>query len=111
MKIKKDDQVIITTGKDRGKVGQVERVIIKSNKIVVKGVNLVKKHQKKSSRFPQGGIIEKFAPVNDSILQIICQSCNKPTKIGYLISKDQNKTKVRICRHCQASLDAMKSDK
>ncbi|KKQ86853.1 MAG: 50S ribosomal protein L24 [Berkelbacteria bacterium GW2011_GWA2_38_9] len=104
MKLKVGDNVIMLIGKDRSKFGRIDKIFKEDNKVVVKGVNIVKKHQKKSQSKPQGGIIEKYMPVNASKVQILCPSCNKPTKVGYLISDN---SKTRICRSCRGSLDAV----
>ena len=102
MKIKVNDNVLVTVGKDRGKVAVVEKVFPKLNKVVVKGVNIIKKHQKKSKRHPKGGILEKFSPISINKVQVICPSCNRLTRIGFMI---KNNDKIRICRKCQSSLE------
>lgn len=102
MKLKKGDSVIVLVGKDRGKTGIVDRINYSTGKVVVKGINIVKKHQKKTQARPQSGIIEKYAPLAACKLMIICPTCSKPTRVGYLIA---NNKKIRICRICQSSLD------
>lgn len=104
MKLKVGDNVIILKGKDRSKSGRIDKIFKEDNRVVVKGINIVKKHQKKSQSKPQGGIIEKYLPVNASKVQILCPSCHKPTKAGYLISDN---SKIRICRSCRGSLDSV----
>lgn len=101
MKIRKNDNIIVLKGKDRNKIGHVSLVFSK-DKVVVKGINIIIKHQKKNQKNPQGGIIEKYAPINISDIAIICNSCSRPTKIGFML-KGQEKT--RICRKCKANLD------
>jgi large subunit ribosomal protein L24 len=98
MKVKKGDKVYVLTGKDRDKSGIVSRVFPERGKVVVDGVNVVKKAVKGSQKNPQGGIIEKSAPINISNVQIICSSCNKSVKVGYKILKDGKKE--RVCRKC-----------
>lgn len=104
MKFKVGDNVIILKGKDKSKSGRIDKVLRTENKVVVKGINIVKKHQKKSQAKPQGGIIDKYMPINASKVQILCPSCNKPTKVGFLISEN---AKTRICRSCRGSLDGI----
>ncbi len=97
MKIKKNDEVVVIAGKDRGKTGKVERVIPQKNKVIVGGVNIVKKHNRPSKRNPQGGIMEMAAPIDVSNVMLKCSRCHKPTRIGYKIL---NQKKYRICKKC-----------
>lgn len=105
LKIKKGDNVIINSGKDRSKRGAIEQVFPKANKVTVVGVNVAKKHLKPSRKSPHGGIIDKLAPIQVSNVTIICPRCSKPTKVGYVASKDK---KMRICRKCKESIDIAK---
>ncbi len=98
MKIKKGDKVYILTGKDRGKSGAVSKVLVEKRKVIVDGVNVVKKAVKGSQKSPQGGIIEKAAPIAVSNVQVICGSCNKSVKVGMKVLK--NGKKERVCRKC-----------
>jgi large subunit ribosomal protein L24 len=97
MKIKKGDQVIVTVGKDKGKKGKVEKVFPKDCAVLVPGVNIVKKHEKKRDERHPGGIIESVKPVNVAKVAVICPKCGKQTRLGYRIVKD---LKERICRKC-----------
>lgn len=106
MNIKKGDNLFILSGRDRGKTGIISQ-IINPNKVVVKGINIIKIHQKKTRTRPQGGIIEKYAPIFTSKVQIICPACNKITRVGHFNPTPTEK--IRICRHCQSSLDEVKS--
>jgi large subunit ribosomal protein L24 len=99
MKILKSDKVIITSGKDRGKTGEVTRVLGKTNQVVVAGLNIVKKAVKPSKK-SAGGILEISKPLNASNVAVVCPKCGKPARIGYQIAKDGKKT--RICKKCQA---------
>lgn len=99
MKIKKGDKIRVIVGKDKGKEGVVEKVYNKSNKILVLGINLYKRHLKKSDKFPQGGVIDVPRPILVSKVMFICPKCKKPTKIGYQIEKNR---KVRICKKCKS---------
>lgn len=94
MKIKKGDKVIVITGKDRHKTGTVERVFPKKNTVVIEGINIVKKHLKRTAQNPQGGIIDKTAPIHISNVMLL-DGNNKPTRSGYKISKE---AKVRVAK-------------
>lgn len=102
MKLKKNDNIMVITGKDRGKTGLVERVFPSLNKIVAKGISISKKHLKPSRKNPSGGIIEINQKISVSNVMIICPSCGKPARAGYQITGD---SKIRICRRCQSSLE------
>lgn len=102
MKIKKGDNIMVITGKDRGKQGLVEKVFLKSDKVVVTGANMAKHHLKPSRKNPHGGIINMPAPINVSNVQLVCPHCGKPVRVAHKINA---KTKERICRKCQGNLD------
>ena len=104
MKIKKNDNVAIIAGKDKGKTGVVERVFKAENKVSVAGVAVYKKSVKPSKKAPKGGIIEINAKIPASNVAIICPSCSKITRVGYSLNDDK---KLRVCKKCEASLDAM----
>lgn len=103
MNIKKDDTVLVITGKDAGRKGKVLKVIPKDNRIVVEGINKAKKHQRPSRAIPQGGILQIEAPLNVSNVMLLCTKCNKPTRIAKRFLEDG--TKVRICKNCGEVLD------
>ena len=98
LKIKKGDKVQVLTGKDRGKTGNVTRVLPTAGKVIVDGVNVAKKHQKATRATMQGGIIDKDMPLPVANVALICVSCGKPTRVGYKIDGDG--TKVRVCKKC-----------
>jgi len=102
-KIRKQDLVLVTAGKDKNKTGKVLSVLKKSDKAVVEGVNIFKKHQKPSKKYPQGGIIDVTVPVNISNLMVVCQSCNKPSRVKF---KNTGKDKRRICGKCGEVINA-----
>ena len=102
MKIIKGDQVIVISGKDKGQKGQVERVYPKSNKIIVKGLNIYKKHMKKSEAYPKGGIVEVNRPIQISKVMLICPSCKERTRVGF--SRDTKDRKQRLCKSVKKSL-------
>lgn len=105
MKLKKNDKVIVLTGKDRNKIGDIEKVFISDNKVIVNGLNIYKKSVKPSKKSPKGGIIEINAKFDASNLGIICPSCSKSSRVSYKITND---IKIRVCRKCGGSLEMVK---
>ncbi len=103
-RIKKDDKVKVLTGKDKGKIGKVLKVVKKTNRVVVENINMVKVHQRPSQANPQGGIVEKNMPIHISNLMIMCNSCVKPTRIGMKQLEDGKR--VRICKKCDQQIDS-----
>ncbi len=98
MKIKKGDQILITIGKDKGKRGKIEKVFPKKRTVLIPGLNLFKKHLKKRDEKTPGGIVDFPRPVPFGNISIVCPKCKKPTRVGFIQSKNE---KVRICRKCQ----------
>lgn len=98
MLIAKNDTVEVVAGNDRGKRGKVLRVLPKSDRIVVEGVNFIHRHTKPRSQGDQGGIIEKEAPVHVSNVKLVCSKCNKGVRIRTKILADRSKT--RVCAQC-----------
>ena len=103
MKIKKDDNVMVITGKDKGKKGKVRFAYPKKERILVEGVNLIKMHSRARAQVRQAGIIEREAPINVSNVMLVCSRCNKPARIGYRRLEDGRK--VRYCRACDEAID------
>ncbi|MGH2759039.1 MAG: 50S ribosomal protein L24 [Actinomycetota bacterium] len=105
VKIRKGDHVRVMTGKDRGKEGRVLAVFPRNNRLLVEGVNVVKRHLKlrpaRGRAGQEGGIISKEAPLDVSNVQVVCPSCG-PTRVGYQVASDG--TKARICRKCGGEL-------
>jgi large subunit ribosomal protein L24 len=101
MKLKKGDQVEVLSGKDRAKRGVIMRVIPKSDRVIVEGVNVAKKHQRQTKARVKGGIIDKDMPIHISSVALICPT-DGPVRVGYQIKADG--TKVRICRRCGREL-------
>jgi large subunit ribosomal protein L24 len=102
--IRKNDNVVVTTGKDRGKRGRVVRLEPEKNRLVVEGVNMIKRHTKPNpQKNVKGGVVEREAALHASNVQIVCPECGKPTRIGKRILDDGRK--VRICRKCDGVLD------
>jgi len=98
MKIKKDDNVLIIKGKDRGKKGKVRFSHPSKKQVIIEGINFIKKHSKARGAVRQAGIIDLEAPVNISNVMLLCDKCNKPGRIGYRRLEDGRR--VRICRAC-----------
>ncbi|MCQ2134740.1 MAG: 50S ribosomal protein L24 [Bacteroidales bacterium] len=93
--IKKGDTVYVNAGNDKGKTGKVLEVVREKDRIVIEGINMVKKHTKPNAQHPQGGIVEQEAAIHISNVQLIDPSTNKPTKVGY---KTVDGKKVRIAK-------------
>ena len=103
MPIKKNDTVMVTAGKERGKSGRVFKVFPKKNTVVIERLNFVKRHLRPGASHGKGGIVEKEAPIHLSSIQIICSKCNLPTRTGKKILEDGRK--IRICRKCGEAID------
>ena len=101
MKIKKGDQVLIISGKDRGKKGKVFRVLPKKSRVMVEGINIKKKHAKAKRQGGKGQIIELPAPIHISNVKLICPKCSQAARIGYKIIEER---KYRICKKCGAEI-------
>lgn len=104
MNIRKDDTVMVISGKYKGKKGKVLRVMPKENRLIVEGVNIRKKHQKPTKDLPQGGIIEKEGPIHRSCVMLVCPRCSRPTRIRARIIPDEDR-KVRVCAKCGEAID------
>ncbi|WP_041083308.1 50S ribosomal protein L24 [Thermotoga profunda] len=103
MRIRKDDLVQVISGKDKGKRGKILKVIPRENKVVVQGINMVKRHQRPIPQLREGGIIEREAPVYASKVMLVCPNCDKPVRVGAKFLEDG--TKVRICKKCGEVID------
>ena len=101
MRIKTGDSVVVVSGKDRGKKGKVILVLQNEGKIVVEGLNLIKKHVRARKQGQKGQIISKERAVSVSSVALVCKSCGKPTRIGYRFEADN---KARICKKCGAEV-------
>ena len=110
MRVKKDDTVVVIAGKDKGKKGKVVAVLPKQNRVVVEGVNIMTKHQKPTAVNPQGGIINKEAPIHVSNVAFYDSKSKSAAKLGYKVSVDENgkKTKVRVNKKTGAEVDSKK---
>lgn len=103
LKIKKGDRVVVITGRDKGKSGEVVRVLPKESRVVVQGVNLVKRHQRQTQT-QQGGIIEKEAAIHISNVAHIDPQQEKPTRVGFKVQEDGRK--IRVAKRSGAPIDA-----
>ena len=101
MKIKKGDTVQVLSGNDKGKTGEVLEVIPKTEKVIVKGVNIRKKHVKPRKQGEEGGIISVEVAIHSSKVSVVCPKCGKATRIGFKEEKDK---KVRVCKKCNTEL-------
>ncbi|MDI6801762.1 MAG: 50S ribosomal protein L24 [Thermodesulfovibrionales bacterium] len=103
LRIKKGDTAIVLTGKNKGKSGRVLSVLPSKEKLIIEGINIVKRHMKPSKKYTHGGIIEKEAPLHISNIMLICPKCNKHTRIGNTVL--DNGKKLRTCRKCKEVID------
>jgi large subunit ribosomal protein L24 len=103
MKIRKGDTVVIIVGKDIGKKGKVHRVLPKEDKVVVKGLNIIKRHSRTRGGARQAGIIELEAPLHISNVMLLCSKCGKPARVGFHSLDDGRR--VRVCRSCGEVID------
>ena len=105
MRVKKNDMVVVLTGRDKGRRGRVLDVVDGRKRLIVEGVNTIKRHVKagQDPKAPQGGIIDASAAIQISNVKLVCSHCNQPTKAG--LRKLEDGKKVRFCKKCKESLD------
>ena len=101
MFIKKDDKVVVISGKDKGKEGKVLSASPKTGKVIVEGVNVASKHVKPKKQGEQGGIIKMETPIYACKVMVVCPKCGKPTRVAHKLDGDK---KVRVCKKCGAEL-------
>ena len=102
-KIKRNDQVQVLTGRDRGRRGEVRQVIVEDGRALVTGINMVKKHQRAGGPQQPGGIIDREAPISLSNLALVCRACDKAVRVGFRVLDDGRK--VRTCKQCGEAVD------
>ena len=102
-KIRRNDEVLVTTGKDRGRRGSVRQVLPAEGRAIVGGINMVKKHRRSTNPQQPGGIMDIEAPIALSNLQVVCSVCSRPTRIGFRVLQDGRK--VRVCKKCNEVID------
>jgi large subunit ribosomal protein L24 len=103
MNIRKNDTVVVITGKDRGKKGKVRFAYPKDDKIIIEGINFIKKHSRARGQVRQAGIIDLEAPMHVSNVMFLCDKCAHPARVGF--RKLEDGRKVRICRACGEVID------
>jgi large subunit ribosomal protein L24 len=103
MIIRKNDTVLVTAGKDKGKKGKVRFAYPKDEMLIIEGVNFIKRHARATRQARQAGVIELEAPMHISKVMLLCDKCNKPTRIGFRFLEDGKK--VRFCKVCQEVVD------
>lgn len=96
--VRKGDQVKVIAGNERGKEGEVLQVDPQAGRILVRGVNFTKRHQRPTARQREGGIIEREGPIHISNVLVICPECDRPTRVGF--ERDEEGQKLRVCRQC-----------
>ena len=101
MNIRKDDKVVVLSGKDKGKQGQILVSDPKAMKVIVEGVNVATKHQKPRKQGEEGGIFKVETPIYSSKVQLVCPKCGKATRVGHKITDGK---KVRVCKKCGAEI-------
>lgn len=103
MHVRKGDTVEVIGGKQRGKRGKVLQVDLKDGKVIIEGVNLVKRHSRPTQKLPQGGIVEKEGPLYAARVMLVCPKCGKAARVshGYL----PDGTKVRVCKNCGEQIE------
>ena len=106
MHVRSKDQVVVISGKDKGKKGKVLTAFPKAGKVVVEGVAMVTKHQKARAQGQQGGIIHKEAAIDASNVMLVCPKCNTATRVAHKVTVvDGNRKMVRVCKKCKADID------
>jgi len=103
VKIRKNDTVLVISGKDRGKKGKVRFAYPKDEQLLVEGINFIKRHTRARGQVRQAGIIERESPIHASSVMLLCGKCNQPTRVGFRFLKDNKK--VRFCLSCGEVLD------
>lgn len=99
MKLRRKDTVIMLAGRDKGKTGEIERILPQTNQVIATGLGMIKRHTKPSTKVPRGGILDITKPIAVSKVALVCPACKQTTRIGYNLNGDN---KERICRKCQA---------
>jgi large subunit ribosomal protein L24 len=104
--LRKNDQVQVMTGREKGKTGKILKVSAKTGRVTIEKINMVKRHMKPSQQNPQGGIVEKELPLHYSNVLLMCPKCNRGVRHGVkLAGKGDKQTKARVCKKCGGSLE------
>lgn len=102
-RIRRDDTVLVIRGRERGKQGQVHEVIPDKNRLLITGINMVKRHQRQTDERTPAGIVEKEAPISTSNVKLVCRACEQPTRVAFRRRTDG--VKVRVCKSCNEDID------
>ena len=102
-KVRKNDEVLVTLGRDRGKKGKVLISLPKEDLLIVEGINMIKRHTKPRGTMRQAGIIEREAPIPISDVKLICKKCNQPARVGFRFLEGNKR--VRACKKCHEVID------
>lgn len=111
MHVRKNDQVVVLAGNYKGKKGKVLKVFPEKHRIIVEGVNFIKKHSRPTQQNPQGGIIQKEGPIHVSNVMVICPKCSTPSRMGKQMVVDEvrhRKNRLRVCKNCSEMLVSTK---
>lgn len=103
MQIRKNDTVIVTSGRERGKRGRVIAVYPSQNRLVVEKLNIIKRHTRPNPKLRQGGIVEKEAPISAANVRLVCPKCDKPTRVTR--RSEGEGARIRVCRTCNEPID------
>ena len=101
--VHKSDNVLVISGNAVGKRGKVLKVFPETNRVLIESVNIVKRHTRPSQKNPQGGVVQKEAPIHASNVMVVCPKCSEPTRVGHAHVKDATSGKkktMRVCKHC-----------
>ena len=101
---RRDDTVLILSGEDRGKQGKVLKVFPKQQRVIIEGVNFIKRHTRPTQKNPKGGIVEKEGSISFSNVMVVCSKCGEPTRVGAKIIADGSR--VRTCKRCREMIEA-----
>ena len=111
MHVKSNDQVVVISGKDKGKKGKITTAFPKTGRVTVEGVNVVTKHQKARNAMQPGGIVHKELPIDASNVMLVCPKCGKATRVAHKVTTvtneagKQQRKMIRVCKKCNAEID------
>jgi|UniRef100_A0A7V3VT44 large subunit ribosomal protein L24 len=103
LNIRKDDTIVVLSGKDKNKKGKVLRVVPEDDKVIVQGIHMIKKHQRPSASVREGGIVEREAPLYASKVMVVCPNCGEPTRVAH--KRVEGGKSVRVCKKCGELID------
>lgn len=102
-RIKRNDTVLVIAGRERGRQGTVRQILTDRGRVIIQGINIIKRHQKPRSIQQPGSIVEREAPIHISNVMLLCKSCNRPVRVGFRTRPDG--VKVRVCKRCGQDID------